>query len=423
MVLIKLIKNFPLQERSPNELFDKELKDSDEDYSPKRIKHSLEDDSDDDDEFRPNQTISYESKIKKSKKQTTGAKRGRKKADEKVTKPIKNDDDKHKIKNWRGAGRKPKDYYLKEKNTNKEVIKTEKRKYERKEKKEKKEDKEREEKEDQISKHCLGPSCINVAIKNSKYCSDACGLALASKRLIEILPGKIELWKKIPSKSDEMNHKQLEKIRKEFIETKLAIEELDRKKNELEQIIAISKEVQPMTEEECNQQECELDGELSTYCVTCGHEVSYRNASRHMERCFNKFESQTSFSSVFKTKTEGVFCDYYNALQKSYCKRLKVLCPEHSKDVTRTNEDEVCGSPLVDNSLKPTGEYCRWLKKKCTKHYCWEKFRRAEIDMEKVNSWLKLDDLFEKEQKIRFQMASRGGIVSLLLHTTVESES
>ena len=140
------------------------------------------------------------------------------------------------------------------------------------------------------------------------------------------------------------------------------------------------------------------------------------------ERCFNKFESQTSFSSTVKTKTEGVFCDYYNQHQKTFCKRLKVLCPEHSKDVSRVNEDEVCGAPLVDSQLQLTGKYCRWLKKQCTKHYCWEKFRHAEIDMEKVNNWLKMDDLFEKEQKIRFEMANRGGIVSLLLHTTAESK-
>ena len=125
---------------------------------------------------------------------------------------------------------------------------------------------------------------------------------------------------------------------------------------------------------------------------------------------------------MFKTKTEGVFCDFFNAQQKSYCKRLQVLCPEHSKEVIRINEDEVCGAPLLNSSLNATGEYCRWLKKRCIKHYCWEKFRRAEIDMEKVNNWLKLDDLFEKEQKIRFSMASRGGVVSLLLHTTVESK-
>ena len=27
-----------------------------------------------------------------------------------------------------------------------------------------------------------------------------------------------------------------------------------------------------------------------------------------------------------------MFCDYYNAQQKVYCKRLKVLCPEHTKE-------------------------------------------------------------------------------------------
>lgn len=308
---------------------------------------------------------------------------------------------------------------MKEKTNN---TKTEKRKYERKDKKDKKDDKDREDKEEQ-AKQCFGPDCLNAANKNSKYCSDFCGLLLARKRLIELLPGKIELWKKIPSKLDETNHKQLDEIRQEFIETRKAIEELDRKKKDLEQIIAISKEIKPMTEEECNEQECDLDGELSIHCVTCGHEISYRNAARHMERCFNKFESQTSFSSVFKTKTEGVFCDYYNVSQKSYCKRLKVLCPEHSKELIRSNDDEVCGAPLIDNSLESTGEHCRLLKKKCIRHYCWEKFRHAEIDMEKVNNWLKLDDLFEKEQKIRFQMASRGGIVSLLLHSTIQNSS
>lgn len=218
---------------------------------------------------------------KKSKKQTANSKRGRKKPDEKA-KPSK-DDDKHKAKNSRAGGRKAKDC-LKEKSLNREAnVKTEKRKYERKDKKDKKDDKDRDEKEDEkLPRHCFGPACINQAVKNSKYCSDACGVALARKRIIEILPGKIEQWKQIPSKSDELNHKQLERLRKEFSDTKAALEALDRRKQELERIIAISKEVEPMTEEECNAQECELDTEISTYCVTCGHEVNYRNAARHM---------------------------------------------------------------------------------------------------------------------------------------------
>jgi hypothetical protein len=33
-----------------------------------------------------------------------------------------------------------------------------------------------------------------------------------------------------------------------------------------------------------------------------------------METCFNKFESQTSFGSMYKTRIEGyqMFCDFYN---------------------------------------------------------------------------------------------------------------
>lgn len=47
-----------------------------------------------------------------------------------------------------------------------------------------------------------------------------------------------------------------------------------------------------------------------------------------------QFEAQTSFGSIYKTRIEGnsMFCDYYNPQQKTYCKRLKVLCPEHTKE-------------------------------------------------------------------------------------------
>ena len=41
------------------------------------------------------------------------------------------------------------------------------------------------------------------------------------------------------------------------------------------------------------------------HCVTCGMDVHTRTAIRHMERCYNKFESQTSFASKFKTQIEN----------------------------------------------------------------------------------------------------------------------
>jgi COMPASS component SPP1 len=61
-------------------------------------------------------------------------------------------------------------------------------------------------------------------------------------------------------------------------------------------------------------------------------------------------------------------------------------------------------------------------KKKCVKQNNWEKLRRAEIDMERVRQWLKLDELFEKERQIRTAMAQRAGLLPLILHSTFNHE-
>ena len=59
------------------------------------------------------------------------------------------------------------------------------------------------------------------------------------------------------------------------------------------------------------------------------------------------------------------------------------------------------------------------LKKKCTTHYGWEKFRQASLDAQKIQQWLKLDELYEREQKIMSSLNARHGLVQLLLHRTV----
>ena len=38
-------------------------------------------------------------------------------------------------------------------------------------------------------------------------------------------------------------------------------------------------------------------------------------------------------------------------------------------------------------------------KKECNEHFSWEKLRRAELDMDRVRQWLKLDELLEKERQ------------------------
>jgi COMPASS component SPP1 len=194
---------------------------------------------------------------------------------------------------------------------------------------------------------------------------------------------------------------------------------LDTRRRQLEALIVQAKQatIQPETENTENDEEAELN----VFCVTCGLEVPQKIALRHMEKCFNKIESQTSFGSIYKTRIEGesMFCDFYSPHQKTYCKRLKVLCPEHSKE-PRVAVDEVCGCPLVVKVFEEQGEFCRLSKRKCVRHNCWEKLRRAEIDMERLRQWMLLDELFEQERHVRTAMANRAGVLALMLHQTID---
>ncbi|XP_073682202.1 CXXC-type zinc finger protein 1b [Garra rufa] len=270
---------------------------------------------------------------------------------------------------------------------------------------------------------CLGPNCIESARPNSKYCSEDCGMKLAANRIYEILPQRIQQWQQSPCIAEEQGKKQLERIRREQQAARMRLAEMERRFHELEGIIAKAKQQVVQQDEDVNETDSE-DTDLQIFCVSCSHPVNPKVALRHMERCYAKYESQTSFGSIFPTRIEGatrLFCDVYNPQSKTYCKRLQVLCPEHSRD-PKVPADEVCGCPLVRNVFDPTGEYCRVSKRKCNKHYCWEKLRRAEVDLERVRVWYKLDELFEQERNVRTAMTNRAGLLALMLHQTIQHD-
>uniref|UniRef100_A0A2M4BLR3 CXXC-type zinc finger protein 1 n=1 Tax=Anopheles marajoara TaxID=58244 RepID=A0A2M4BLR3_9DIPT len=272
----------------------------------------------------------------------------------------------------------------------------------------------------QGERQCNGPGCIMTARPQSKYCSNDCGMKLATSRIFQVLPQRIQEWSLSPAIGEEQNKKSLEAIRTKQTIVRATLAELDKRRAELDLLVDRAKR--------CTLDPTALDGtdmedEMSMYCITCGHEIHSKTAIRHMEKCFNKYESQASFGSIFKTRIDGnsMFCDFYNPGSKTYCKRLRVLCPEHCKD-PKVNDTDVCGCPLVRNVFQLTGEFCRAPKKSCFKHYVWEKIRRAEIDLERVRQWLKMDELVEQERQIRQAMASRAGVLGLMLHSTYNHE-
>ncbi|KYO23989.1 CXXC-type zinc finger protein 1 isoform C [Alligator mississippiensis] len=246
---------------------------------------------------------------------------------------------------------------------------------------------------------CLGPGCVQPARPASKYCSDQCGMKLAANRIYEILPQRIQQWQQSPCVAEEHGKKLLERIRREQQGARLRLQDMERRFHELEAVIARAKQQAIKEDEESNEGDSE-DTDLQIFCVSCGHPINPKVALRHMERCYAKYESQTSFGSMYPTRIEGatrLFCDVYNPQSKTYCKRLQVLCPEHSRD-PKVPADEVCGCPLVRDVFELTGDFCRVPKRKCNRHYCWEKLRRAEVDLERVRVWYKLDELFEQER-------------------------
>lgn len=268
-------------------------------------------------------------------------------------------------------------------------------------------------------RHCIGPNCRMTARPQSKYCSDECGLKMATSRIYQVLPQRLQEWNLSECIAEERNKKQLDVIRKKQGTVKATITELDQRNKELDLLVERAKHclLDPKALENIE------EDEMSMYCITCGHEIHSRTAIRHMEKCFNKYESQASFGSIFKTRLEGnsMFCDFYNTASNTYCKRLKVLCPEHCKD-PKISDSDVCGCPLVRNTFELTGEFCRAPKKNCFKHYVWEKIRRAEIDLERVRQWLKMDELMDQERQVRTAMASRANVLGLMLHSTYNHE-
>ncbi|XP_064824923.1 CXXC-type zinc finger protein 1-like isoform X1 [Oncorhynchus masou masou] len=272
-------------------------------------------------------------------------------------------------------------------------------------------------------RQCLGPSCVEAARANSKYCSEECGIKLAANRIFEILPQRIQQWQQSPCVAEEQGKKQLERIRRDQQNARIRLTDMEKRFHELEGIIAKAKQQVVQQDEEANEGDNE-ETDLLIFCVSCSHPINPKVALRHMERCYAKYESQTSFGSMYPTKIEGatrLFCDVYNPQSKTYCKRLQVLCPEHSRD-PKVPGDEVCGCPLVRNVFEVTGEHCRVSKRKCNKHYNWEKLRRAEVDLERVRVWYKLDELFEQERNMRTAMTNRAGLLALMLHQTIQHD-
>lgn len=267
-------------------------------------------------------------------------------------------------------------------------------------------------------RQCLGPGCVNAARQASKYCSNECGVQLQIRRLQVILPERKKTGKEssyYATKLCEDNINTLRKTQKKCQDTLL---ELDNECKRLEEMLEESQALSPLEEEENEEEERDSDLDLTTYCVSCGVPLAPRIAFRHMEKCWSKLECLMSFGALMKS-AGNLFCDTYMNQQGTYCKRLKVMCPEHYKE-KKVEPSDVCGCPLVDEHLKETSKYCRIPRKKCTRHVAWERLRRGEIDLKRVHQWWKLEESYEQERQLRLEISNRNNVLGVMLNNTYD---
>jgi hypothetical protein len=86
----------------------------------------------------------------------------------------------------------------------------------------------------------------------------------------------------------QLNQKEMDMVRKKLIDCKNTLENITARKTALELAIVWGKRVEPVSQEEEDQQEdvCSDNNEVS--CVTCGLPQSLRTAVKHFEKCFNR---------------------------------------------------------------------------------------------------------------------------------------
>ncbi|CAF1145425.1 unnamed protein product [Adineta steineri] len=333
------------------------------------------------------------------------------------------------------------------------------------------------------ARQCYGPSCLFEARPESKYCSDKCGLELARNRLLQFLPMRLMQWQTIPSVADTLNKTAIDEIIIEIDQIKQRLSTLDERQRKLDEIIERGKQIKAIKDTDkydtindehdgmcfcilCNQEisqkayirhidKCFIR-RLSTlderqrkldeiiergkqikaikdtdkydtindehdgmcFCILCNQEISQKAYIRHIDKCFIRFESQVSYGSNVKSNIEGLFCDNYDRTNNLYCKRLKVICPEHSRE-PKIAPDEACGCPLEKNLFEVSDELCTAPKRLCSKHFKWDRRRRAQIDLERLHELMRFEELIEKENRLRIALSERGSVAGLLLHKTI----
>ncbi|KAK0398332.1 hypothetical protein QR680_002537 [Steinernema hermaphroditum] len=276
---------------------------------------------------------------------------------------------------------------------------------------------------------CWGPQCGEFRRPNSKYCSDECGIALAELRLRKYLPGLLDDYWRNPPRNHIEAEKRIKEIDDEGDRTKLRIKALTEYAELLDEWNRTVMQV-PVDED---YEALNSGDDFVVPCQICSADVNVKGLVKHLERCFIRVEKQMSFGSASKypQNPHNIFCEEYNKTNNTFCKRLRIGCPEHYKP-SKDDEDAICGCPKIWWSVPSltlsdlfvtreqllAGGYCKNNRKHCEAHRRWDQYAAALIDVERARHLYRADELVEQRRLITIEQNHRGCVVELMTNFT-----
>nr|ALJ75662.1 CXXC1 [Schmidtea mediterranea] len=268
---------------------------------------------------------------------------------------------------------------------------------------------------------CHNIGCSQPARLSSKYCSDECGIKLAEQRLLKYLPSRIINWNNSVSICNQKDRRTQAEIQEECETIHYNLNILDKSHHDLIEFIdRWRSSCSASSNAEDDDRRVPGANDDSVQCVTCGIMVGSTKALAHMENCYQKIEGGTMVFADFEEQPIGskLFCDFYDNNIRGYCKRLAALC-DHNKD-SKVDPKTICAFPLSVN--EKSDKVCMTAKIKCNRHVNWERIQRAVIDMNRYRLLVRYEELQVEDRKFKHSIGQRGGVMSLLLHETIDHQ-
>jgi hypothetical protein len=238
---------------------------------------------------------------------------------------------------------------------------------------------------------------------------------------------------------------ELERLENESENVLELIGRLKREREELEQAIKTvkdhartlgaeanqTKEQQGDDSDEDEEEEYIISDQSRRFCVACGVEPSADKYFKHLINCHKKQEgSFVSYLTVPNTvscstdENPNIYCQKMVDKKKGwYCSNIAITCPLHAN--YNPGPDEICGCPLVDaqDTIVPDGNCCHKLKKDCTLHYHWDRFRLASKDYARAEAFQRLHKISEEIARTQLSLNDTyGGVIGVMLHNTIDHE-